>query len=158
MAGNVSQLHELLIPQYEHIMKNDPTTSIGEFQLNAIKVQVKNIQENTYNASTPSMALPLGLPASFWLSLKDYYPQKLAKKQSQPYLILNGERDYQVSPEEAKKWKNGSKHKKSKTIIYPKLNHMFFAGEGVLIPSEYEKEGHLHEQTLKDIINWSNSL
>ena len=158
MAGNASPLHELLIPQYEHLIKNDPSTPIGEFQLNALKVQVNNIQEEKYDSTTSPMLLPLGLPASFWLSLKEYFPIKLAKKQDQPYLILNGDRDYQVPETEAKKWKNGNKNKKSKTIIYPQLNHMFFAGEGVLIPSEYEKEGHLNEQTLKDIINWVNSL
>ena len=98
------------------------------------------------------------MPASFWLSLKDYEPQKIAKKQTQPYLILNGERDYQVTPSEAKKWKNGSKNKQSKTIIYPHLNHMFFAGEGVCLPSEYEKEGHFSQETLNDIVNWISEL
>ena len=158
LAGNVSPLEDILVPQFEHIKKNDTSTTINEFQMAMIRTQVKRIQDNEYDAETAPPLLPLGLPASFWLSIKEYEPQKLARKQAFPYLILNGERDYQVTPKEAKKWKDGSKNKHSKTIIYPKLNHIFFEGEGICLPSEYEKEGHFSEQVLKDIINWINEI
>jgi len=35
---------------------------------------------------------------------------------------------------------------------------MFFEGEGICIPSEYEKEGHLSEDVLKDVVNWINEI
>lgn len=158
LAGSVSPLEDLLISQYEHIRQNDTSSKINDFQMAMIKTQVERVQKEEYDSTTAAPLLPLGLPASFWLSVKDYNPQKLAKKQPQPYLILNGGRDYQVTPSEAKKWKNGSKHKQSKTIIYPQLNHMFFAGEGICLPSEYEKEGHFSEETLNDIVNWIGEL
>lgn len=158
MAGNSSRLEELLVSQYEHIMKNDSTSGITEFQLNMVRSQVKNVKDKNYTASTVGPTLPLGLAGTFWLNLADYEPVKIAKKQAQPYLILNGERDYQVTEAEAKRWKNGNKNKKSKTIVYPKLNHMFFAGEGVLIPSEYERKASLEEVVLNDISNWIKAL
>tara|TARA_B110000503_G_scaffold143339_1_gene244181 strand:+ start:2168 stop:3481 length:1314 start_codon:yes stop_codon:yes gene_type:complete len=158
LAGNVSPLEDLLVPQYEYIKNNDTSKQINDLQMAMIRTQVKRIQDNEYDAETAPPLLPLGLPASFWLSLKDYEPQKLARKQAFPYLILNGERDYQMTPKEAKKWKNGSKNKHSKTIIYLKLNHLFFEGEGICLPSEYEKEGHFSERTLNDIINWINEI
>lgn len=158
LAGNASPLEDLLIGQYEHIRTNDTSTQINDFQMAMITSQVERVQKNDYDATTAPPLLPLGLPASFWISLKNYEPQKVAKKQPFPYLVLNGERDYQVTPSEAKKWKNGSKHKLSKTVIYPKLNHLFFAGEGVCLPSEYEKENHLSEEVLKDIINWISEI
>ena len=158
MAGNVSPLEDLLVPQYEHIQENDTGANINELQMAMIRTQVERIQKNDYNAETPSPMLPLNLPPSFWLSLKDYQPQKVARKQAFPYLILNGERDYQVTRKEAKKWKDGSKNKHSKTIIYPSLNHLFIAGEGVCLPSEYEKEGHLSEVVLNDIIRWITEI
>ncbi|MBL4706825.1 MAG: alpha/beta fold hydrolase [Flavobacteriales bacterium] len=101
LAGNVSPLEDLLVPQYEHILKNDPETSINEFHLNMIKNQVKRVQDKDYDEKTAAPMLPLSLPASFWLSLKDYKPAKVSKKQAQAYLILNGERDYQVTIEQA---------------------------------------------------------
>ncbi len=158
MAGNASPLYSLIVPQFEHIMKNDPESNINEFQVNMVKGQVQLVEEGKFDSSTPSAALPLSMPASFWISLKDYDPVKTAKKQDIPYLILNGERDYQVTPEEAKKWKNGNKLEQSTTIIYPKLNHMFFAGEGVCIPSEYSRRGNLEEQVLIDMVKWINAL
>jgi dienelactone hydrolase len=158
MAGNASRLEDIILPQLEHIMKNDSTSSLTSFQYNVLKTQVENVKNGDYDASTSPQLLPLGLPGKFWLSLRNYEPVKLARKQAIPYLILNGERDYQVPPSEAKKWKKGSKNKQSKIIVYPHLNHMFFAGEGICIPGEYQKEAHLEETVLKDISKWINSL
>ncbi len=156
-AGNVSPIEDLLVPQFEHVKENDTNTKINDFRMAMIRTQVEQVQKGDYDATAapppPPPLLPLRLPASFWLSLKDYNPQKVAKKQSFPYMILNGERDYQVTPKEAKKWKGGSKNKHSKTIIYTKLNHMFFEGEGICVPAEYEKECHFSETVFKDIIN-----
>jgi len=158
MAGNASPLYSLIVPQFEYILQNDPESSINEFQVNMIKGQVQLVEEGNFDSSTPAAALPLNMPASFWNSLKDYNPAKIAKKQDIPYLILNGGRDYQVTPEEAKKWKNGNKKAQSNTIIYSKLNHMFFMGEGVCIPAEYSKRGNLEEKVLIDIVKWIKAL
>ena len=158
LAGNVSPLEDVLVPQFEYIKKNDSSTTINDLQMAMIRTQVERVQNNDYNAETAPPLLPMGLPASFWLSLKDYAPQKVAKKQTQPYLILNGERDYQVTPREAKKWKNGSKNSLSRTFIYPKLNHLFFEGEGICLPSEYEREAHFSATVLNDIIDWISEI
>lgn len=159
MAGNASPMVDLLVPQYEYLIQNDAETQITEFQLDAIKAQTTMVKEGNYNASTPAMMLPLGLPYSFWNSLKDYEPAAMAKSQKDtPYLILNGDRDYQVTAQEAKRWKNGSKNKLSNTIIYPKMNHLFYEGEGVLLPSEYFIESHVAEVVINDIANWIKAL
>jgi len=158
MAGNSGPLIDLILPQIEHIYENDPESSLNEFKVNMVKAQIKTVQDGNFDESTSVGALPLGLPAKFWISLQGYEPAKLAKKQDIPYLVLNGERDYQVTPQEAQNWNIEKKGEKSKLIIYPKLNHMFFAGEGVCIPSEYQKVGHLDEKVLSDIIEWINAL
>jgi len=154
LAGNASVLEKLLLPQFEHIMKHDSTSGITDYQINTIKYQLKNLEEGKYDSTTIGPVLPLSLPGSFWLSLKGYYPPKVSKKQDNPYLILNGDRDYQVTAADAKKWKSGNKNPNSKTIIYPKLNHMFYAGEGVCIPSEYERIGHINSVVLSDMTEW----
>lgn len=159
MAGNSSPLVDLIVPQFEHLLANDPETQITEFQLNAIRAQTDMVKNKNYNASTPAMMFPLSLPYAFWNSLAEYSPTGISKKlKSTPFLILNGERDYQVTPEEARAWKNGNKNKSSKTIIYPKMNHLFYEGDGILLPSEYEKEAHVDEQVIIDISNWIMSL
>ncbi len=158
MAGPHNPLEDIILPQLEHIMKYDSSTSINDMQYNQIKWQIENLKKGKYDSTTVGPILPLGLSGTFWISLKDYKPLKMAKKQDSPYLILNGGRDYQVTEAEAISWKNGNKNESSKTIIYPKLNHMFYAGEGILIPSEYEKQSNMDNAVLNDIIIWINSL
>lgn len=158
MAGNVTPLEDLILPQFEYLIENDSTTEISEFQYNAVKYQIDNLKSSKFDSTTVGANLPLGLPGSFWLSLQDYEPQKVSKMQNIPYLILNGERDYQVPPKEAKKWKNGNNHEQSTTIIYPGLNHLFFFGEGILLPSEYEQKNHMDKKVLVDIIEWIKML
>ena len=157
MAANRSPLEELIMPQVEYIMENDSNSSINELEYNALKYQIKNLKKGDYDSSSIG-TLPFGLPGSFWKSMEDYQPRKIAKKQDIPYLILNGERDYQVTPKEAKKWRDGSKHEQSKTIIYENLNHMFYSGKGKILPAEYQEKGHLNEKVLMDIIKWIQSI
>jgi hypothetical protein len=76
--------------------------------------QIAKVKSPKLSLSTPASELPLGLPAS------------------QPLLILQGERDYQVTPaDDFAPWKKVLAGKKNaKAILYFKLNHLFFAGEG----------------------------
>ena len=37
---------------------------------------------------------------------------------------------------------------------YPKLNHLFMAGEGKSLPAEYETPGHVAEAVIADIAEW----
>ncbi|MEQ8624195.1 MAG: alpha/beta fold hydrolase [Vicingaceae bacterium] len=157
MAGNVSPLEDLILPQIDYLRKHD-SSAINQMQYNQLKWQVENLKKGNYDSTTAGPMLPFGAGGKFWSSLKDYQPQKISKKQDVPYLILNGERDYQVTVQEAKKWKDGSKNENSKTIIYPQLNHLFIAGEGIILPAEYEKEGHVEKEVIMDIVNWVSQL
>jgi hypothetical protein len=38
--------------------------------------------------------------------------------------------------------------------IYPKLNHLFVAGEGKPNPSEDERAGHVSAKAIDHIVNW----
>jgi len=76
---------------------------------------------------------------------------KLAK----PTLVLQGERDYQVTMVDFANWKKAlgaSPFAKLKT--YPKLNHLLIAGEGQSGPDEYMLPGHVDEAVVKDVAEW----
>jgi hypothetical protein len=154
-TGNVSFLKDLLILQIEQIRKKETGSQINDFRFRLLKNHDDRIQKNIFNLETSSAMLTLNLSSSFWLSLKGYHPQKMAKKQPQSCLTLNAERDFQDTPTEAPKSKNESINKPSKTVIYSHVNHLFFAGESVCIPSDYEKESYLQEDFLNNIINWN---
>jgi hypothetical protein len=70
-------------------------------------------------------------------------------------LVLQGERDYQVTMKDFERWKTtlgGKGNVEFKS--YPKLNHLFIDGEGKSIPSEYEKVGHVAAYVIEDIARW----
>jgi hypothetical protein len=70
-------------------------------------------------------------------------------------LILQGERDYQVTMKDFILWKSAMEARRNITFdTYPKLNHLFIAGEGKSQPEEYQEPGHVDEQVISDIANW----
>jgi fermentation-respiration switch protein FrsA (DUF1100 family) len=59
----------------------------------------------------------------------------VAAKLPQPMLILQGERDYQVSVQYFEGWKEGLTSKSNASfILYPDLNHLFMTSEGKSTP------------------------
>ncbi len=99
--------------------------------------------------------LPLDLPASYWLSLAEYNQVREIKMINARILILQGERDYQVTMEDFELWKNALSNKRNVTFkSYLKLNHLFMEGEGPSYPSEYGNKSVIPEYVIRDIANW----
>jgi fermentation-respiration switch protein FrsA (DUF1100 family) len=70
-------------------------------------------------------------PAAYWLDLHGYDAPQRAKSIVEPLLILQGERDYQVTMKEFARWKDALAGKPNVTFrSYPSLNHLFIAGGG----------------------------
>lgn len=75
-----------------------------------------------------------------------------------PMLILQGERDYQVTMKDFSIWQKKLGKKKHVTLIsYPSLNHLFIYGEGPANPQEYMKKGCVSEQVADDIATFINN-
>ena len=66
-------------------------------------------------------------------------PPWLKPKPLKPaFLILQGGRDYQVTPANFDDWKKGLNDSPNVTFkLYPQLNHLFVAGEGQSSPEEH---------------------
>ncbi len=71
-------------------------------------------------------------------------------------LFLQGGRDYQVTPDDLENWKKALGHRPDVEFrLYPKLNHLFFEGEGVIMPLEYvQKHGSVAPYVVDDIADW----
>ena len=73
-------------------------------------------------------------------------------------LILQGERDYQVSLKDFDLWKAALGRRKDVTLkTYPTLNHLFVAGEGKSKPAEYSQPGHVAPEVIDDIVKFVTS-
>jgi dienelactone hydrolase len=143
MAGNVRPMEDLLLEQMNYMgIQGDQLDRVKDLQ-----AKVKKLEPG--DEDSPALA---GIPISYWLDLKDYNPAAEAKKLTIPLLILQGERDYQVTMTDFALWKaavGGAKGVVMKS--YPTLNHLFVAGEGKSMPVEYNKPGHVAPAVIEDI-------
>jgi fermentation-respiration switch protein FrsA (DUF1100 family) len=72
-----------------------------------------------------------------------------------PMLVLQGERDYQVSMKDFEGWKKAlNGHDNVRFKSYPKLNHLFMEGEGKSQPKEYGVPGHVSGDVIDEIAGW----
>ncbi len=147
LAGNVRALEDAIIEQSEYL--GAPAADLQVMRNQAAKVKAL---EPADTDAPPLRVGPVSAPVSYWLDLKGYDPTALAKKLTVPMLILQGERDYQVTMKEFEQWKSALSARKNVTFrSYPALNHLFVAGEGKSMPAEYEKPGHVAPEVIDDI-------
>ncbi len=155
MAGAVRSLDQSLIDQTRYIAEADGKISPSEQMRIDEFVQV----QATVRALKPEAAVDakpvFGAPASYWLDLRGYDPPSAAKAITAPMLILQGERDYQVTMDDFAKWKAALASKSNATFkSYPALNHLFLPGSGKSLPAEYNVPGHVAEDVVRDIAQW----
>lgn len=156
LAGSTRPMEDLILEQTQYIVslsgKPSPET---EKAVKNIEKQVALVKSAELSKETSAIDLPLGIPASYWLDLKAYDPAVVAAELTTPMLILQGERDYQVTLVDFAGWKKGLASRNNVQFIsYPNLNHLFIEGEGKSSPAEYSNVGHVSEAVVDDIANW----
>ncbi|GGA50093.1 alpha/beta fold hydrolase [Paenibacillus physcomitrellae] len=94
-------------------------------------------------------------PAYWWYEQRDYVPTELAKEQTGPMLILQGENDWQVPMSEFKGWQTAlADHRDVVFKSYPKVNHLLAETNTLSTGDEYMLPSHVSEAILQDIANW----
>ena len=156
MAGASRPVEDVILEQMSYIFSVDGTiTEQEKAQLAQMKEQVARLKDPALSVTTPAKDLPFGVSPKYWLDLRGYKPSEMAKNLKQSILIVQGERDYQVTMEDFKGWKNSlSSRENIEFKTYPKLNHLFIEGEGKSTPDEYQKVGHVAETVVSDIATW----
>ena len=155
LAGPARPLEDAMVAQTRYMAAADGTISPDEQsaidQMTAIANSVRALKPE----DAASGRLAGGAPASYWLDLRGYDPPVAAKAVKARMLILQGERDYQVTMEEFARWKGALGSRSDVTFrSYPTLNHLFIAGTGPSLPAEYQAAGHVAEDVVRDIAAW----
>lgn len=155
MAGATRPLEDLIVEQTRYILANDGDLSTeDQKKLQDLEATVAQIKKLT-PADASSSTILLGAPPAYWLDLREHDPVAEAKSLKQPLLILQGGRDYQVTPTQFDDWKKGLEGAPNVTFkLYPDLNHLFVAGKGKSTPQEYEQSGHVAAEVVADIADW----
>jgi fermentation-respiration switch protein FrsA (DUF1100 family) len=80
-------------------------------------------------------------------------PLPVAKALTMPMLILQGERDYQVTMADFQRWQT-LKSPRVTLKSYPALNHLFQPGQGKSTPLEYQMAAPFSPMVIDDIAAW----
>jgi uncharacterized protein len=159
MAGAARPLPQAVIEQARYVAHADGVTSAAEqAQIDQLSQAMARVTAlGPADASKPERIF--GAPASYWLDLRGYDPPAAAAQVKQPMLVLQGERDYQVTMEEFARWKSALAGRTDVTFrSYPTLNHLFVAGGGKSVPAEYDMPGHVSETVVGDVAAWIMAL
>lgn len=155
LAGNARPLEDLLLEQFNYIFGLDSIDISEKKEIAELVNQIKIVKDPKLIKTAKTAELPLGLTSHYWQSLNKYNQVQVAKKLKQPILIIQGERDYQVTMTDFNLWKqNLSDNPKNKFISYLSLNHLLMKGEGKSTPTEYDKQGNVDEKIIFDITTW----
>ncbi len=156
MAGLTRPLEDAYVKQISYLVSLDGVISEEDKkQIDEAKAQSDKIKALT-GADAASELRILNASPKYWLDLRDYDPAAVARNINRPILVLQGSRDYQVTIEDFENWKKALRPKDNVTFkLYPKLNHLFFEGQGLTTPNEYiQIHGSLAEYVMIDIAAW----
>ncbi len=158
LAGLARPLEDTLVDQFTYIYSLDGTiTPEHQKHLDEVKRQAEQVKAPDLSPATPAASLPFGVPAAYWLSLRGYQPEEVARTLPQPLLILQGESDYQVTMEDFRQWQHALAERKDVQFhSYPALSHLFapVEGGGMSTPATYAIPTHVAEEVVNDIASW----
>lgn len=154
-AGNSRPLEQLMIDQVDYILANNAANG-QEITYQAIKKAAQKLKNREFSAETSKSEL-MNISPVYWNDLFRYDQLKAAKKVKVPFLVMQGERDYQVTMRDFEGWKKALGNKAT-YHSYPALNHMFIKGEGLCFPDEFEKPGNVPEYVIDDIKKWIDTF
>ena len=156
MAGNARPLEDLVYDQYKYLYNEDGLSKTEKAQLKSLHKKIKNVKHLEKSmAEGDRVKLPLTNDVRFWQAANNYNQVETAQNISSLILIMQGMRDYQVTPREYKIWQH-KLHKKNNVSFksYAKLNHLFLEGKGKSYPKEYESKGNIPQYVISDIAQW----
>ncbi|MET0331509.1 MAG: alpha/beta fold hydrolase [Dyella sp.] len=156
MAAPARPLQRLLLEQLTRkIEMHTPATAERQHQLDALQAQVAVIDQLDPQ-HLPKTPLLLHLPASYWLSLRDYDPMATAQALKVPMLVLQGDRDVQVSAQrDFGRWRQAFvSNPRVRLIDYPTLSHLFMPAGDPPGPADYRRPAHVADKVIGDIVQW----
>lgn len=160
LAGATRPLPEKVIEQTRYIASQQPEPS--EQQRAARKRRIEQVVETMETirraldgAIEPPSGNLMGAPIGYYRDLEAHPPAELAEQARRPILVLQGERDYQVTMEDFAIWREALEDEPFACLkSYPTLDHLLREGEGPSTPADYEVAAPMSEQLISDVAAW----
>jgi pimeloyl-ACP methyl ester carboxylesterase len=152
LAASARPVDQLLVEQAQHILASEAVVyASGLERLRHILLDAGELEALRLGGQ-PQRASILGVPAGYWLQLRDYDPCRRLATLNPRTLVLQGGRDYQVRPADYARWQQALAHTgRARFRFYPDLNHLFMTGRNISKPSEYWDPGHVDSAVIDDI-------
>lgn len=156
LAASARPMEDLLLEQTEYILSLEK--SLDDTSKEKLLKQTQDMV-NTIKALTPDSEYTAdqlgGIPASYWLDLKNYDPIAEVQGINKSFLVLQGGRDYQVTKTDYDLWQSAfGEYSDVHFRFYDNLNHLFMSGTGKSVPNEYQQKNTVDTVVGKDIANF----
>lgn len=153
LAGLARPVPDAMLDQNEHLLTLDGDLSDREEErLDEVRTMVERIRSLDIEDDE---VVYLG-GRQYWRTLQDVDSAEEAAELEVPRLLLQGERDYQVTVEEdLAAYRSAMGDDPDVTIrTYETLNHLFLSGEGTSTSQEYFDPGHVDRAVVDDVATW----
>jgi uncharacterized protein len=157
LAGGAQPLQWAAVRQISYLASLAPATAASaQPGIDALTAQARMVDSPDLSPETPDAELPFGVPAPYWLDLRDYDPVAVAAGLPQPMLLVQGGRDYQATvADDLSRWRAGLGRRPDVAIrVYPADNHFFFPGDGPSSPAELAAAQHFDPVVVADVADW----
>jgi dienelactone hydrolase len=156
LAGSTRALEDVVLEQVRYLAAVDGTTSKEEASaIRRLEAQVARVKKLNPATKVDASTLPLGIPANYWLDLSAHPPSTEVIAEKRPFLVLQGERDYQVTMADFGIWQRAlANNPRARFKTYPRLNHGFVSGEGPSTPADYQAPGNVAEEVVRDVADF----
>ncbi len=158
MAGPSRPLEDIVLEQAKQALEwakeaGQPTEGL-EQQVKAMEHQTALLKDPQYSAANVPKNFALGSPV-WWFDFRNYRGGEIAKRQSTPLLVLQGDNDFQVTASNLDGWKSALSARQDVDYkLYPKLNHYFVESDLPSTGKEYVLPGNVPSYVIDDIAGW----
>ena len=150
MAPAARPLAEVILEQLDYVITLPENNSpAAREQIGKLRALVERVAAG----DAPPGDQALGAPAAYFYDLNERAAPGRALDYAGPILVLQGERDYQVTMEDFRIWQETLAGRANVVFrSYPALDHLFVAGSGTSTPREtMTVPGFVAQEVIADI-------
>jgi pimeloyl-ACP methyl ester carboxylesterase len=160
LAGSTRPLEDSIVDQLAYFIELSPGDASLKPKLAAARAFKERVEAEALRPDE-DVAFPIGgsrAKGAYFLDVRGYDPAAVAKTLACRLLVLQGDRDYQVTTKDFDRWRASLGGSPSATLrTYPGLNHAFVHGSGPPSPAEYMEPGNVDVQVVDQIASWINA-
>jgi pimeloyl-ACP methyl ester carboxylesterase len=140
LSAAARPMEDLIWEQVTYLSTLPGNNQYGADKLQQLKKQVDNVKVAGSRKFNVELGGPMNASESYWVFAHNYNPLKTVAKLRLRMLLLQGERDYQVTMNDFSLWKSALQKRRNVFLkSYPELNHLYQRGVGKSTPGEYMK-------------------